>query len=120
VKAALARLGARGLVGYDLSQSAYFRRELPFDLSQIEQLQPRLMDARKLIAENGVRIALHTADLTEAWVQGTDCVHHVKVRTDGATCTCPWYAKHPGDRGPCKHILAVQIASGDSDDPSRT
>src|SRR5207244_3830568 len=33
---ALAKLGASGIVGYDLSEGAYFHRELPFDYSQIE------------------------------------------------------------------------------------
>ncbi|MDR3107935.1 MAG: SWIM zinc finger family protein [Bifidobacteriaceae bacterium] len=26
-----------------------------------------------------------------------------------ARCTCPWYLKHQADRGPCKHVLAVQL-----------
>ena len=116
VRAALARLGARGLVGYDLSEGAYFHRELPFDLSRVEELQPRLLDARKLLAANGVKMAAQDADSVEAWVQGTDCEHHVRIAPDGSRCTCPWYSKHSGDRGPCKHILAVQLVIGDADD----
>ena len=27
----------------------------------------------------------------------------------GMAYTCPWFAKHQGTRGPCKHVLAVQI-----------
>ncbi|WP_071605937.1 SWIM zinc finger family protein [Budvicia aquatica] len=23
-------------------------------------------------------------------------------------CTCEWYGKHQGARGPCKHVLAVK------------
>ncbi len=116
VRAALAKLGARGLVGYDLSEGAYFRRELPFDLSKVEKLQPRLLDARKLLAENRVQISTKNEALVEAWVRGTDCEHCVKITAEGARCTCQWFAKHPGDRGPCKHILAVQIATSDGDD----
>ncbi|MFC7757769.1 SWIM zinc finger family protein [Catellatospora bangladeshensis] len=26
-----------------------------------------------------------------------------------AGCTCPWWAKHRGDRGPCRHQLAVTL-----------
>ncbi len=115
-RAALARLGARGLVGYDLREQSYFHRELPFDLSRVEQLQPRLLDARKLLASDGVHLITNTPDLVEAWVRGTDCEHRVRITPEGARCTCPWYAKHLGARGPCKHILAVQLASGDADD----
>ncbi len=32
---------------------------------------------------------------------------------DGWTCTCPWYGKHHGDRGPCKHVLAVQLVAAE-------
>lgn len=27
-------------------------------------------------------------------------------------CTCPWFAKHQGSRGPCKHVLAARLVSG--------
>lgn len=27
----------------------------------------------------------------------------------GDRCTCPWYAKHRGTRGPCAHVLAARI-----------
>lgn len=39
---ALQVLGSRGLVGYDLSNSSYFHRELPFDLTLVEELHPRM------------------------------------------------------------------------------
>ncbi len=41
VSAALAALGARGVAGYDCGTGRYFHRELPFDLDQVEALQPR-------------------------------------------------------------------------------
>ncbi len=111
VTAALAVLGARGLVGYDLAEGAYFHRELPFDLEKVEALQPRLRDARKLVVSGAVRIArnLGGSGTIEATVCGTDVEHTVRLGPDGERCTCPWYAKHRTERGPCKHILAVQI-----------
>ncbi len=45
----------------------------------------------------------------EALVQGTDVEHRVRIGPSGARCTCPWFSKHQGTRGPCKHVLAVQI-----------
>jgi len=33
------------------------------------------------------------------------------VRLDPPRCSCPWWSKHPGDRGPCKHLLAVQLVA---------
>ena len=45
----------------------------------------------------------------EAYVQGTEVEHRVRLRPEGDTCTCPWYGKHQGDRGPCKHVLAARL-----------
>jgi hypothetical protein len=113
VDAALAILGSRGLVGYDLASGAYFHRELPFDMEKVEALQPRLLDARKLVAENQVRIVSQQASgdelRAEAYVQGTGVEHRVRLQPEGDKCTCPWYGKHQGDRGPCKHVLAVRL-----------
>ncbi len=116
VEGALAHLAAAGVVGYDLSQSAYFHRELPFDLAQVDTIEPRLRDARKLVAEEGVRLSRRENEGIEAWVRGSGVEHRVLLTDDGARCTCPWYAKHQADRGPCKHVLAAQIATGPSDD----
>ncbi len=110
---ALARLGAAGLVGYDLSARAYFHRELPFDLDAVESMQPRLLAARKLVAEDAVKLG---PDGAEAWVRGSDVEHHVRLGDEGARCTCAWYAKHRNERGPCKHILAARLMRGESDD----
>jgi hypothetical protein len=113
IQAALAILGSRGLVGFDLAAGAYFHRELPFDMDKVEALHPRLLDARKLVAQNQVRIVNQTGvgdDLrAEAYVQGTDVEHRVRLQPEGDKCTCPWYGKHQGDRGPCKHVLAARI-----------
>lgn len=109
VRSALARLAAGGLVGYDLDLGAYFHRELPFDLSRIEELQPRLKEARKLVADAGVRVESQTEEQIEAWVRGSDVEHRVRFTAAGARCTCPWFSKHQGERGPCKHVLAVQL-----------
>ncbi len=109
IAAALSVLGSRGLVGFDLAEGHYFHRELPFDLSRIEALQPRLKDARKLVEAGGIQIARPKDDKVEARVPGSGVEHRVRLTAEGAKCTCPWFAKHQGDRGPCKHVLAVQI-----------
>lgn len=117
VRAALARLAGRGLVGFDLHAGTYFHRELPFDLSLVEALQPRLVAARRLVAAGGVRVEQRGPAGGEAWVRGTDVEHRVQLDAEGgARCTCPWYARHHGERGPCKHVLAVQIALESADD----
>jgi hypothetical protein len=111
VTAALSVLGASGLVGYDLAEGRYFHRELPFDLSRVEMLQPRLKEARKLLERQGVQIVKQDNDGVEALATGTGVEHRVRLSSDLARCTCPWFAKHQGARGPCKHVLAVQIFS---------
>ncbi|MBX9950299.1 MAG: hypothetical protein K2Y39_14110 [Candidatus Obscuribacterales bacterium] len=108
---ALAALGARGLVGFDLADGAYFHRELPFNLELVEQLQPRLINARKLIEEKKVRITKQTQENVEAYVKGTDVEHRVVITPQKAQCTCDWKSKHADERGECKHILAVEILS---------
>jgi hypothetical protein len=116
VSAALAALGSRGLVGFDLAEEAYFHRELPFDLTLVESLHPRLKDARQLVVGGGIRITRRDNARIEAFVPGTGVEHRVLITDDTATCTCLWFAKHRGERGPCKHVLAVQIVLG-SDAP---
>ena len=112
IDAALKTLGARGLVGFDLAESTYFHREMPFDVSMIEKLQPRLRAARKLIDQNNVRIGKKTTNTCEVLVQSADVQHRVVLKSGKSPswkCTCPWFAKHDNSRGPCKHILAAQI-----------
>jgi hypothetical protein len=111
VARALATLGARGLVGYDLDTGAYYHRELPFELAEVEALQPRLIAARALVAARQVVLHPSSPDgLVEADVQGSDVTHRVRLGEAVPRCTCPWFAKHQGDRGPCKHVLAAQLA----------
>ena len=110
-RGALAALGSRGLVGFDAAAGAFFHRELPFDLDRVADLHPRLLDARRLVADGGVRLESPAV----AWVRGTDTEHHVRLSPTGDRCTCTWWAKHQGERGPCKHVLAARLASGDEE-----
>ena len=96
-------------MGFDLSEGAYFHRELPFDMALVEKLQPRLANARKLIAGGKVRAGARTAEEIEVFVAGSGVEHRVRLLADDARCTCPWFAKHGTARGPCKHILAARI-----------
>ena len=41
--------------------------------------------------------------------RGTEVRHHVRLLPEGDRCSCPWFSKHQGQRGPCKHILAAQL-----------
>ncbi|MBC9714872.1 SWIM zinc finger family protein [Streptomyces sp. TRM66268-LWL] len=105
VRAALVYLGTSGRVGYDASEAAYFHRELPYDSGRVERHNPRLKDARALVDRGAVVL-----DGEMATVRAQDGHVH-RVRTDGGvlTCTCLWWAKYRGGRGPCKHALAVRL-----------
>ncbi|WP_426512229.1 SWIM zinc finger family protein [Dactylosporangium sp. McL0621] len=49
---------------------------------------------------------------TSATVRSGDETYRVRLLPDGTTtCTCPWWGKHGGHRGPCKHALAFTIAT---------
>jgi hypothetical protein len=114
VSGALAALALSGIVGYDLAEGGFFRRELPFDLGRTERLQPRLRDARRLVEREAVRVDAADGSRISAWVAGAGGVdYRVGTTADGWTCTCPWYGRHRGDRGPCKHMLAVQLVATD-------
>jgi hypothetical protein len=101
---ALGRLGAAGRVGYDAAEAAYFHRELPYDADRLEATHPRLRDATALVESGAIRIEGDTA-----FVRSGDSEHVVRRTPDGDRCTCPWFAKHKGSRGPCKHVLAADL-----------
>ncbi|MGO4755992.1 SWIM zinc finger family protein, partial [Streptomyces sp. 2MCAF27] len=113
VRAALTMLGTSGQIGYDLAEEAYFHRHLPYRASAAETRNPRLRGARTLVADGAVRLDGPLARVGK----GNDA--HV-VRTDEASgqlsCTCFWWAKYRGGRGPCKHVLAVGMARGTAAD----
>ncbi|WP_332642671.1 SWIM zinc finger family protein [Aeromicrobium sp.] len=105
VTRALGRLGAAGRVGYDAAEAAYFHRELPYDADRLATMHPRLRDAIALVDAGAVRL-----DGDTAHVRSGAAEHVVRRTADGDDrCTCPWYAKHKGARGPCKHVLAADL-----------
>ncbi len=65
---------------------------------------PRLVGARELLAEGAV------APTATGWLVTNDGRQHwVQESGSGLTCTCPWWGKYDGGRGPCKHVLAVEM-----------
>ncbi len=119
VRVTLAALASRGLVGYDLTTGTYFHRELPFDMKLVEQLHPRLIAAKQLIAAGGVKPLRPTHNSGEKGanescdflVAGSGVEHRVRLTDSGGRCTCPWFSKYQGQRGPCKHVLAAQMVA---------
>ncbi len=107
---ALAVLAAQGLLGYDLSREAFFHRVLPFDLSLLDSLNPRLEAARSLLRRDAVTITVQ-ADEILAEVASNGVVHQVRLAQETNSCTCPWFAKNQDRRGPCKHILAAEMCA---------
>jgi hypothetical protein len=107
VKAALAQLGTAGRVGFDVTEAAYFHRELPYSSARIEAMNPRLRNARALLEAGAVKLEGETAT-----VHVEDRVHRVRFGPDGrvAGCTCPWWTEYRGTRGKCKHALAAELA----------
>lgn len=102
------RLAAMGLLGFDLDDNRFFYRRLPYKPERIVGLNPRIKGAEKLIAEGKVKIVSRTTTRIEARVEGSGVSHTVIIDNERARCTCPWYSKHQGERGSCKHVLAVK------------
>ncbi|MEM0926556.1 MAG: SWIM zinc finger family protein, partial [Planctomycetota bacterium] len=111
IEAGLAVLGARGLLGFDTSTGRYFHRVLPFDMDLVDRSQPRLRAAKDLIEAGAVRHVSTAHDGRNFCVEGSDSSHFVRLRDDCDRCTCLWFNRHAGHRGPCKHILAARIAN---------
>ncbi|GAB3120032.1 SWIM zinc finger domain-containing protein [Streptomyces calidiresistens] len=125
VRAALVRLGSAGRVGYDVSEAAYFHRELPYEADRVERHNPRLVAARALVADGAVDFVggggngggadgvpgVETTGAFTARVRSGERVHLVRSGAGDRvpSCTCAWWADHRGRRGPCKHVLAVRI-----------
>jgi len=105
VRAGLTWLGTAGQVGYDTAEASYFHRELPYDTGRVERHNPRLRDARALLAAGGV-----TLDGDRATVVSGEQSYQVRSTVGRLHCTCPWWAEYGGGRGPCKHALAVRMA----------
>ena len=85
-----ARLAAMGLLGFDLDDNSFFYRRLPFKTERILSLNPRRIEAR-VAGSGGVR---HTVILDR--------------EGEKERCTCTWFSGNQGERGACKHILAVK------------
>ena len=82
---------------------------LPFELDDVEKQQPRLIAARRLVANSGVRVVSQCDHSWDVEVVGTDVEHYIRLRPEGDRCTCPWFSRHQGQRGPCKHVLAARL-----------
>ncbi|QIK83872.1 SWIM zinc finger family protein [Sanguibacter sp. HDW7] len=105
VRDGLGVLAASGRIGRDVVDDAWFHRELPHDPARVTKDATRLTRARRLLAEGAVE------SLADSWRVRTGDGPGYTVRDVGrdATCTCPWYLRHGTGRGPCAHILAVQL-----------
>jgi hypothetical protein len=106
------RLSAIGLLGYDVDDNGFFYRKLPYKLERIMSLNPRLKRAEKLLEEGKVDILLQQEGRVEALVEGSGVKHMIVLNGEKQRCTCTWFALNQGERGVCKHILAVKKKTG--------
>ncbi|WP_326556223.1 SWIM zinc finger family protein [Micromonospora sp. NBC_01796] len=113
VRAALTQLGTAGRVGYDVAEAGYFHRVLPYDGAAAERMNPRLVGARALVDAGCV-----TVDGDLATVRSGEETYRVRWTGAASSCTCPWWAKYRGGRGPCKHALAVRLVTTAATEPA--
>ncbi len=72
-------------------------------------MHPRMAGARALIADGAVTLVRATP--FEATVRSGGVLHRVREVDGELACTCPWFGKHQGNRGPCKHVLAAEAVN---------
>ena len=106
------KLAAMGLLGYELDEKQFFYRRLPFKLSRILTLNPRLKGVEKLLENNQVNITFNNGTRVEAKVEGSGVEHLVVLEEKKARCTCIWFSQNQGERGDCKHVLALKKLLG--------
>ena len=76
----------------------------------MEKSQPRLQSATKLVSAGAVRVLDRSGEQSaDIEITSGDMTYFVRLRPDGDRCTCPWFARHQGQRGPCKHVLAARM-----------
>lgn len=107
---ALGHLAVEGVVGFDLAKREWFKRLLPFGRQDIGALNPRIKGARELLDAGRVKRVSSMTSGSVFEVRSSTTAHRVKVGEGGDRCTCPWFVKHRGERGPCKHVLAAHMA----------
>jgi hypothetical protein len=107
VQAALALLAVSGKLGYDAHDNAYFHRELPDDEKRVLKDNPRLEAAHKL--KDDVKSIGGDYWLVSSKGDDYRVYYDKKQGINESKCTCTWYLNHLNKRGPCKHILAVQL-----------
>jgi SWIM zinc finger len=114
----LGALASFGQLGFDFGTDAYFHRPFPMREESLSDLHPRFADARKLIEDGRVSLdddgsyLVHSADSEYRVVLGA-------YATDDR-CTCLWYTKYRGTRGPCKHALAARTFATGTPAPDMT
>lgn len=101
---ALQVLATGGQLGFDLNERSYFHRQLPFSESRLERNYPRLEAAKKLVEAGAI-----SPDGARLRVLSEDHYHWVGFADGVPRCTCTFWSKYRGSRGPCKHILAARL-----------
>ena len=70
-----------------------------------------MIAAEKLLEEEKVEIISNDGNRTEARVAGSGGVRHTVIldrESEKERCTCTWFSGNQGERGACKHIIAVK------------
>lgn len=110
VRSALNYLAGQGLVGYDFTSDHWFRRSLPGNDKLLAKTNPRQARAQVWVDDGAVSFTESSpAETLATVIMKNGAVHHVRMRHNHCQCTCYWHSTFGNDRGPCSHILAVQI-----------
>jgi hypothetical protein len=114
----LGALASFGQLGFDFDTDSYFHRPFPMRDESLGDLHPRFADAQKLVDDGRVS---HETDGSYL-VRSGDAEYRVALGVGAAEdrCTCLWFTKYRGTRGPCKHALAARTFATGTLEPDMT
>jgi len=114
----LGALASFGQLGFDFGTDSYFHRPFPARKELLSDLHPRFTDAQKLVDDGRVSRESDGSYL----VRSVDAEYSVVLGGDATAdrCTCLWYTKYRGTRGPCKHALAARVFATGTLEPDIT
>ncbi len=111
VRASLASLASQGKLGFDAAEGRWYRRRIPAAEALSAGEPNRLRQARKWLETGAIDDFSRDGSACRARVTGVNGAAFLVTfdRSGDGRCTCPWFTRFGLSRGPCSHLLALDL-----------